>query len=58
MQGRSVAMGLRGNGFKLKEGQFRLDIRKNVFYEEGGKTSWNRLPMEVPHPGNFQGQFG
>mgnify|MGYP001859090547 FL=1 len=28
----------RGNAFKLKEGKFRLGIRKKSFYSEGGEV--------------------
>lgn len=37
---------MRGNGFKLKKGRFRLDMRRKVF-PDSGVSHWHRLRKEA-----------
>ena len=56
--GGSIVIEKRGNGFKLKEGRFRLNIRKKSFTVKV-VGHWHRLPsvVDVPSPDTLKARL-
>jgi len=55
----SVVTEQQGNGFKLKEGRFRLYV-KNNFFTQRALRPWHSCPEKLwcPIPGDIQSQVG
>jgi len=61
---RACSDGTKGNDLKLKEGRFRLDIRKKFFMMRVAQVFYDTLAQvarrggRYPIPGNIHGQVG